>query len=149
MPTPSTKYLEKVGEFVYAVANLEWEIVGDGRLAMASIDQVDLLGSSTGQIARKLRAAIAGLGARPHTQHFISVAADALDDIAPRRNAVLHARPYRNDDGESLLLRLRRGADGEPERFWITFKHLDAQLEIVDGWTEKIRQARRGPFDLD
>lgn len=147
MPTPPPGYLEKVGELAYAVADLEWAIVGDGRVAMAGIDQVELLGLSTGQIGRKLQAAAVDLAARPRIQLFVATSADALIDVADRRNAVLHARPYRSPEGEMLLLRLRRGKDGEPERFWITFEHLDEQLRAVRAWFEMVKAIRPYPLD--
>ena len=136
-----------LGELAYAVADLEWDIVGDGRVAMAGFDQADLLGLSTGQIGRKLQGAAVGIVARPTIQLFVATSADALIDVADRRNAVLHARPYRTPEGEDLLLRLRRGKDGQPERFCITFEHLDEQLQAVRAWADKVKAVRVYPLD--
>lgn len=144
---PSHDYLAKLGELAYLVSNLEWEIVGDIRIAVAEIDAIGLLGMTTGSIGRALEEAALNLEIRPNVHHFVSTSARAPFDVAERRNAVLHARPATTPAGDQQLLRLRKGADGEPERFWIDETHLDKQIAAVNYWNNRVAAARLHPLD--
>lgn len=144
---PSRDYLAKVGELAYLVSHLEWEIIGDIRLSVTEIDAIKLLGMSTGSIGRTLQELAATLTTRPNVHHFVKTSANALLDVAERRNAVLHARPASTPSGHQQLLRLRKGAGDEPERFWIDDAHLTKQIANVNYWIERVAAARLHPLD--
>jgi hypothetical protein len=144
---PSRDYLAKLGELAYLVSHLEWEVIGDIRIAATDVDAVKLLGLSTGTIARTLEQAALTLKDRPNVHHFVSTSAKALLDVADRRNGVLHARPGTAPSGDEQLLRLREGKDGKPERFWIDQDHLDRQIAAVRYWIDRVEAARLHPLD--
>jgi hypothetical protein len=143
---PDRDYLTFIDEFAFWVANLEWEIVGDLRVASAEVDIVQLLGRSTGQIGHALREAAEGFaGASEHPgvpKHRC--------ESAPRRyrarNHVMHARPAQRRDGTPMFVRLRE-VGGQVQRIWIDQDLLARQIQVVHYWTRRMGAARGLPPD--
>ena len=129
---PSREYLAKIGEVAYLVAQLEWLIMDDIRLATTSVNALDLHGQPDGVI----RGVIA-----------VATSAKALINVAGRRNTVLHARPAMRRSGEVRLLKLRVGEAGEVEGTWIDDDYLDRQIAAVRYWLRRVESARGLPVD--
>ena len=144
---PSREYLAKIGEVAYLVAQLEWLIMDDIRLATTSVDALDLHGQPTGAIGRALERVVPELANRPNVQHFVATSAKALINVAGRRNTVLHARPAMRRSGEVRLLKLRVGEAGEVEGTWIDDDYLDRQIAAVRYWLRRVESARGLPVD--
>lgn len=144
---PSREYVAKIGELAYLVAQLEWLILDDIRLATSSIDALDLHGQPTGAIGRALVRVVPELTSRPNVQHFVATSASALLNVAARRNTVLHARPATQKSGEVRLLKLRVGKHGEVDGTWIDDAYLDKQISAVKYWLRRVENARELPLD--
>ena len=144
---PSREYVAKIGELAYLVAQLEWRIIDDIRLATTSIDAIDLHGQPTGAIGRALERVVPELTSRPKVQHFVATSARALLNVAARRNSVLHARPATTRSGEVRLLKLRVGKAGDVDGTWIDDAYLDRQISAVEYWLRRVERARELPLD--
>jgi hypothetical protein len=144
---PSRGYLTKIGTLAYLVAQLEWLVMDDIKLASTSIDASDLHGLPTGAIGRALERVLPELASRPNVEHFVSTSAKALLDVAARRNTVLHARPARTGAGDEQLLKLRTGKTGFVDGTWIDDAYLDKQISAVRYWLRRVELARELPAD--
>jgi hypothetical protein len=144
---PSPEYVAKIGKLAYLVAQLEWLIIDDIRLATTSIDAGGLHDKPTGAIGRALERVVPELTNRPNVQHFVATSARALLNVAARRNTVLHARPATRGSGEVRLLKLRVGKAGEVNGTWIDDVYLDKQISAVKYWLRRVESARDLPVD--
>lgn len=144
---PSREYVAKIGEVAYLVAQLEWLIMDDIRLATTSVDALVLHGQPTGAIGRALERVVPELADRPNVQHFVATSAKALINVAGRRNTVLHARPATRRSGEVRLLKLRVGEAGDVEGTWIDDEYLAKQIAAVRYWLRRVESARGLPVD--
>ena len=144
---PRREYVAKVGELAYLVAQLEWLIMDDIRLASTSVDAMDLHGQPTGAIGRALEKAVPQLANRPNVQHFVATSSKALLNVAVRRNTVLHARPARRRSGETMLLKLHVGKGGDVDGTWIDDAYLDKQIAAVKYWLHRVKRTLDLPLD--
>lgn len=137
---PEPDYLRKIGELAYRVSYFEWAILGD--LIALEVPERELniralIDAPTGTIARKLRSATPHWKTdRPALYAWATLAADALEAIAIRRNHVLHARPAMDGRGQQRLNR-DTTLDGQRTEFWITEDFLDVQIVACE---EALRQ---------
>jgi hypothetical protein len=83
---PSPEYVAQIGKLAYLVAQLEWLIIDDIRLATTSIDAGGLHDKPTGAIGRALERVVPELTNRFNVQHFVATSASALLNVAARRN---------------------------------------------------------------
>lgn len=144
---PAPEYVAKIGTLAYLVAQLEWLIIDDIRLASTSVDAMDLHDKPTGAIGRALERVVPELIDRPNVQHFVATAAKALLNVAARRNTVLHARPASRRSGDVWLLKLSVDQAGEVDSTWIDDAYLDRQISAVKYWLRRVDGARGLPLD--
>lgn len=141
---PEDDYLRAIGELAYRVSSLEWSILGDMKalgVPPEELDVNDLIGRTTGRIARELRASAKHWDDRPALQAWALRAAEALGAIAKRRNHVLHARPATDPEGRQRLYRMVR--DGARlEAFWITDEFLAIQNEAAEAAARYLNELR-------
>lgn len=143
---PSADYLAKLGEVVYRVSDLEWAALDDPHANHRLIDFSELYKRSTGQIAEALARVASEIDQGEPQGHFLHVASRALQDIAPMRNRILHARPEVMPDGSVCLLHLRSDASGVTEFAWIDEPYLDHVLGRIDYWARRLaRSSARAP----
>lgn len=105
---PDDDYLASLGRFVYAVALMEWTVLGllpsipglPERLRLEA-----LAGETTGGIGRRLADVdLLAEVADPKVRDWLSLFGAHFQVVAERRNAVLHARPAAID-GKPRLYR--------------------------------------------
>src|SRR3712207_2966772 len=95
IPYPENAYLAELGRSIYALAYLEWGLLGDlphlqGLPPAISVQA--LAGKTTAVIAQTIRSNLASVS-DPKVSEWLQAHAEALDALAPRRNGVVHARP--------------------------------------------------------
>jgi len=127
---PEDEYLLQVGRVVYSVASLEGLLVFDlprMPLTVEGLSPNALAGKTTTVIGRRLRELSATIPNR-RWQDYLSRGGVALEDLGPKRNSVLHARPA-TVDGEQRIHRWRL----EPtEIMSISLAHLDHLLDEIE-----------------
>lgn len=138
---PEANYLTRIGQIAYQVSSMEWTILGD-LTALAPALPTDLTvarlaGKTTGSIAESLRAAGQTI-TLDAVREYIAAAATALEDVGPRRNHLLHARPA-TIDGAQRLYRWRRVPG---DQFPISLGWLDEQIAAIDDAAEAMSTYR-------
>lgn len=141
------EYTQLLGDVVYAVSGLEWRVLGDlasVQPPLAGFDIKKFVGLTTNAIGRAALKLSEDLEDDPEMSRFLSTAAEAVADVAQRRNHVLHARPATDPQGQQRLLRLR-WFDDKPINFWIDEEYLHGLLAVIREWETKIGRAPRVP----
>jgi hypothetical protein len=131
LPFPGVKYLVALGRVAYAVAYLEWAVLGDLALipGLPPELQLDALeGLTSHSIGRKLTdPKLLDLVSDPRVREWLEAGGRHLTAVATKRNSVLHARPA-TVDGRQRLTRLDRRRE---EIFTITDELLDELLRDI------------------
>ncbi len=137
-------YTALIGQLAYEVAYLEGAVIFDlprHRLPEPILRTRDLMALTTGTIAKRLRKAAPEVD--EPVRLWLETCAAALDDIATRRNHVLHARPATTPEGVQRLLRDRTAAkSGSRDYLWITEEFLAEQRLAIQEWARKIDEVR-------
>lgn len=138
---PEADYLTRIGQIAYQVSSMEWAILGDLTALTpalpADLTVASLAGKTTASIAASLRAAARTISVDA-VREYIDAAATALEDVGPRRNHLLHARPA-TIDGAQRLYRWR-AAPGD--QFPISLDWLDEQIAAINAAGEAMSAHR-------
>lgn len=133
MPSyPDDAYLTDLGRFLYAVATLEWYLLGDMPRSGESEELAARAGDPTGVLAMRLRE-LAERYDDPEWAAYFRTGARLLGEVSGVRNAIVHARPA-TIDGEQ---RLHRWSPTREPAFTISADHLAASIAAVE---EAIRE---------
>jgi len=133
VPFPDDSYVTLIGRVAYAISYVEWLLLGDLSRLPDLPEQLtvgSLAGKPTGRIASEVDAHLPAVP-DPEVRRFLSVSAQALHDLAPLRNHILHARPA-TIDGAQRLNRWRLLPDGSGEAFQIDEAFLQSVLDRAD-----------------
>ncbi len=127
---PDDQYLRKVGLVAYLVSSLEGLLLFDlPRLQAAVPPQlaVDrLAGKTTKRLGEQL-VEFAPACATHNVAAYLGAGGRALVEVAPKRNALLHARPATDEQGRTRLYRWRL-----PEAHFIDDVWLDRVVQRID-----------------
>ena len=129
IPYANDPYLALVGRLAYAVAYLEWAVLGDiDRVpgVPAGLSVADLAGKTTGQISRLINDTLPSVS-DPKTQVWLTKSAEVLESAAEIRNHVLHACPGTASDGSQMLYRWLPST-----AFWITEDDPEVAIRNVE-----------------
>lgn len=105
---PAPNYVTLLGKVAYGIAAIEGLLIFDlprMPLTVPGLTPGDLAGDTTTGIGKKLTAG-AAQAQDPAWTAYLERGGDALVDLGPRRNDVLHARPA-TIDGQQMLHRWR------------------------------------------
>jgi hypothetical protein len=137
---PEDEYLLQVGRVVYSVASVEGFLLSDlprMPVAVEGLSPDALAGKTTTVIGRRLLELAPTIPVRPW-RDYLSRGGEALEDLGPKRNAILHARPA-TIDGEQRLHRWRL----EPtEIMSISFAHLEHLLNEIEAHRHELNRLR-------
>jgi len=125
VPYPEDDYLLLLGRLVYAVGYLEWSVLGE--LPSAQIER--LAGQTTGALGSSLagRPTLRKV-ADSALREWIRKGGKELQEVAPKRDMVLHARPATDPDERQ---RLYRWHPRREESEWITDELLNQILADI------------------
>lgn len=142
IPYPEDDYLLLLGKLVYAVGYLEWLPLGDlsGLDVPPALKLTALEGQTTSDIGKRLTdpdllAGVADSAARG----WLEEAGRDLLEVAPKRNAVLHARPATHPKEDQ---RLHRRDPKTQETYWITNVYLDQLLADIYERLRRLNERR-------
>jgi hypothetical protein len=155
--TPDDAYLRKIGLFVFAVAELEGMLVYDlVRLRDRLPPDMDLFGPEGGKVTGKTTIKLgehftkaAPKISDPVIAEYYRVGGEALLNIGPRRNALLHSHPGLDSvgpDANLRLMRMRWQRGGDHELHLISDEWLDLTLELIAALRAQV-EAVRPPWD--
>lgn len=142
--SPGDDYLKALGELAYAVASIEWTLLGDldrlsGQLP-PEMTAKNLAGRTTGAIATRFQKALPRI-TDVRTHHYIKTGMEALRRASTIRNHVLHARPATVGDRQVLyrwVIDERHGAHAFP----ITEEWLMKALTELASLADRVNSAR-------
>lgn len=137
---PDDGYLNQLGRVVYSIASLEGSLLFDlPRMpeAVGGLSPQDLAGYPTTLIGKRL-VALAPSIRNESWRRYIERGGEALVDLGPRRNSVLHARPA-TIAGEQ---RLHRWRIKPREIMPITTRYLDELLEQIEAHRTNLNRLR-------
>jgi len=127
---PEDAYLRKIGLVAYMVTSLEGLLLFDlPRLESVLPPQLhvsSLAGKTTQTLGEKLVKHAPEI-ADPEVADYLTVGGRALLELAPQRNAVLHARPATDGRGRTRLYRWR-----PPDAHFIDDDWLDRLIQRLD-----------------
>ena len=112
---PNESYMRALAETMYAVAYLEWALLGDLSRLTNPPDELSVEGLSRatmGQVSAAVRRA-ARDSVDPAETAWLAAAADALEAVVDKRNQVVHAHPA-TVDGEQMLYRWATATPTKP-----------------------------------
>lgn len=137
---PEDEYLLQVGRVVYSVASIEGLLIFDLSRIPTSVEGLSpraLAGRTTTAIGRCLLERARSVPDQLW-QDYLARGGEALADLGPKRNSVLHARPA-TIEGEQRLHRWRL----EPtEIMSISMAHLDQILDEVEAHHRDLTRLR-------
>lgn len=137
---PEDDYLLDLGKVVYSIASIEGMLLFDlPRMTerFVGLTPSALAGETTTTIGKRLRH-VALTIPNPAWSSYLARGAEALEDLGPKRNAVLHARPA-TIDGEQRLHRWRL----DPvEVMPISKAHLVNLLDEIEAHRRELNQLR-------
>ena len=105
---PEDEYLLQLGMVVYSVASIEGLLIFDLPRMPATIEghtPKHLAGKTTTAIGKRLLTLAPSIGDRKWREYVVR-GGEALVDLGPKRNSILHSRPA-TVDGEQRLHRWR------------------------------------------
>lgn len=138
---PEDDYLKLLGQVVYSVASIEGLLIFDlPRMPnpVPGATPLDLAGKTTAMVGTALVGFVPQI-VDEQWATYLAAGGNALVDIAPLRNAVLHARPA-TVDGMQQLHRWRIGA--KTEVFTVTREHLCDVLDAIEQHRKRIKLLR-------
>lgn len=140
---PEGDYLQKIGLIVFLVSEFEGTLLYDLlrlephlplALNFSTIEGMRITGMTTQQMGKYFAKHAADI-TDVRVAEYYRVGGAALEEIGPKRNAMLHSRPgFDGDDPVKRLRLVRMRIDG-PERsegFLIGDKRLDELIERLD-----------------
>lgn len=137
---PEDEYLLQVGRVVYSVASIEGLLIFDLSRMPEKVEGLSpktLAGKTTTTIGRRFLELAPAVSDQPW-QNYLRRGGEALQDLGPKRNSVLHARPA-TIDGEQRLHRWRV----EPTEIMpISLAHLEQMLDEVKAHRRALNRLR-------
>lgn len=137
---PEDEYLRKIGLLAYLVSSLEGLLLLDLPLLADHLPPELNVESLAGQTTHKLGEKLVTFSAQCSDQEvrrYLEAGGRALQEVAPQRNAVFHARPAMNDQGRTQLFRWRL-----PESHFIDEAWLDRVIARVDDLQSELNDLR-------
>jgi hypothetical protein len=134
------EYLIRLGKVIYSIASIEGLLLFDLPRMPETVDGLspkDLAGHPTTRIGRQLVALAPSIRDRAWRE-YVERGGEALADLGPRRNSVLHARPA-SIAGEQ---RLQRWRIAPTEIMPISAQHLDELLEHIEVHRQALNRLR-------
>jgi hypothetical protein len=127
---PEDKYLQKVGLVAYLVASMEGLLLFDlprlEQMLPPELNVANLAGRTTRDLGEQLVKHATQCTDR-QVAAYLEAGGNALIEVAPQRNAVLHARPATDDLGRTRLYRWRL-----PEAHFIDDTWLNRLVQRID-----------------
>jgi hypothetical protein len=137
---PEDAYLLQVGKVVYSIASIEGLLIFDLQrmpTAVGGLSPGALAGKTTTGIGRRFLELAPSVPEQPWRE-YLARGGEALVDLGPKRNSVLHARPA-TIEGAQRLLRWRL----DPmEIIPISFTILAEMLDEVDAHLRELNRLR-------
>jgi hypothetical protein len=148
LPFATDTYMRALAEANYAVAYLEWAILGDlDRLTNPppGLNVASLSLSTLGGVAREVKAA-ALAATDPEERAWLNAAADALVEGVEPRNQIIHAHPA-TVDGEQVLHRWATATSTKQhEAKTFTEEDLTALAQLATDHVRKLSAVRPRGF---
>jgi hypothetical protein len=137
---PEDEYLIELGKLIYSIASLEGLLLSDlPRMptTIAELSPKELAGHTTTGIGRQLLTLAPSIQDRAWRE-YIGRGGEALVDLGPKRNSILHARPA-TIDGRRRLHRWRL----EPTEIMpISLWHLGQLLDEIEAHRQVLTRLR-------
>ena len=146
-PLPEREYLVRIGEVAYAVAYLEWMILGDLHRLAPRLPPELLLSrlepKMTSEIALEVKAAAKAEGVDEETRRYLIEVYKALFKAAAFRSDVLHARPATHpEQGQRLNRAETRNRQTTGQRFWIDDAWFDVAIAEMNNALSAVTRVR-------
>lgn len=144
VPFPHDGYMRLLAEALYAVAYLEWAVLGDLPRLSDPPPELSVEGLSRlpmGPVAGAVRHA-ARRASDSGERAWLEAAADAMEAVVENRNRVVHAHPASLGDAQMLFRWAAATATKPQEAHAITTEHLENLRDLAYEHLGRINAAR-------